>query len=88
MAEMTPEHLAHMLRIKDKFIKDLDIKYPKGVEEHGGKLWEMPIRQLAKEISAEALDQYTYIFCLTEAIELLIAEIEFLRAELKRQDGR
>lgn len=39
-------------------------KYKKGVEEHGGNLWEMNIFDLLDNAISETIDQYTYLVTL------------------------
>ena len=63
---MSPEQELHLQRIKYQFSRDVNIKYRKGVEEHGGNLWDMPSKQLLEEAIKEAIDQYVYLSALKD----------------------
>jgi len=65
---MEIEHESHLSDIRANATDDIDYKYQKGQEEHQGKLWEMPARQLGIEIKNEAVDLYVYMHCLNEKL--------------------
>ena len=56
---MTPEHEAHLARIKARLAADIDAKYRAGQDEHGGRLWEKP--GMLQHAYAEALDLCVYL---------------------------
>ena len=56
---MTPQQEAHLQRIKDEFVREVDAKYRKGQIEHGGNLFEKPgMLDMALE---EVIDLYVYL---------------------------
>lgn len=61
---MTPEQEAHLTRIKERFINDLDQKYRAGQGEHGGDLWMKP--GMLERAYEEVLDLATYILTAME----------------------
>lgn len=62
--DMTQEQMAHMEGISTKFALLMSKKYKKGVEEHGGNLWEMPPMDLLDNAIDEAIDQVVYLLTL------------------------
>lgn len=56
---MTPEQEAHLARIKNEVVDDLDAKYRAGEEAHGGNLWDKP--GMLEQAYAEALDLCIYL---------------------------
>jgi hypothetical protein len=61
---MTPDHEAHLERIKQQFLKDVDKKYREGQREHGGFL---PTKtDLLDEALNEIIDLYVYLITLKE----------------------
>lgn len=64
MSRMTDEQEAHLQRIKDDFLRDVDAKYRKGQAEHGGDLWKKPgVLEMAMD---ECVDHYVYCHVLKE----------------------
>ena len=61
---MTDEHEAHLQRIKDRFVADVDAKYRAGQSEHKGRLWEKP--GILENAYAEVLDLAVYLLTLFE----------------------
>ena len=61
---MTPDHEAHLARIKARLVADIDAKYRLGQEEHGGRLWEKP--GALENAYAEALDLAVYLLTALE----------------------
>lgn len=55
---MTPEQEKHLQFLKDEFCKQLDEKYRKGQEEHGGDIWLKS--GMLKNMTEEILDQWVY----------------------------
>ena len=55
---MTPEHEKHLAGILRDLTRDLDAKYRKGQEEHGGALWRRPVW---KDAWDEVLDLSVYM---------------------------
>ena len=53
---MRAENEAHLERVKTDFLRRVDTKYRRGQDEHGGRLWEYPRRQLLEELMAEAVN--------------------------------
>lgn len=58
---MTPEQEAHLAVIKAEFVAEVDLKYRKGQERHGGDLFKMCPLRLNEEALAEAIDQVVYL---------------------------
>jgi hypothetical protein len=58
---MSPEHEKHLAGIIRDLSRDIDAKYRKGQEEHGGALWRRPVWKDAWE---EVLDLCTYVHTL------------------------
>jgi hypothetical protein len=58
---MTPEHEKHLAGIVRDLSRDLEAKYRKGQEEHGGALWRRPVWKDAWE---EVLDLAVYVHTL------------------------
>lgn len=61
---MTPDHEAHLRRVKDRLAADIDAKYRAGQAEHGGRLWEKP--GALENAYAEVLDLAVYILTAME----------------------
>jgi len=61
---MTDAHEQHLQRIKDAFCRDVDTKYRKGQEEHGGNLWQKP--RMLENALEEILDLAVYLYTLKE----------------------
>jgi hypothetical protein len=61
---MTDEQKAHCNAIAKSFEFHMSNKYKKGVEEHGGNLWEMPEADLLDNAIDEAIDQVVYLLTL------------------------
>lgn len=59
----------HMASIAFEFSKTMAAKYQKGVEEHGGNLWEMPFEQLLDNAIDEAIDQVVYLLTMKQQYE-------------------
>lgn len=70
---MTPEQEAHLQTIKDLFLEEVDAKYRRGVEEHGGNVWEQ--ENLLEEASQEAVDLYVYITSLKLKLRQIAKEL-------------
>ena len=63
---MTAEQEAHLAEIKARFVRDLDAKYRKGQQEHGGNLWLKPgLVDMALE---EVLDLAVYLYTLRDIL--------------------
>jgi len=58
MDKQQEEHLQH---IKNEFHELCDIKYRKGVKEHGGKLEDYTVIELLDMAIDEAIDQVVYL---------------------------
>lgn len=64
---MNDEQEAHLASIKAQFVRELDVKYRKGQQEHGGNLWLKPgLIDMALE---EVLDLAVYLYTLRETIK-------------------
>ena len=61
---MGKEHEAHLSRIKQRLMLDIDAKYRAGQEEHGGELWLKP--GMLENAYAEVLDLAVYLLTLME----------------------
>lgn len=61
---MTPDHEAHLQRIKTRFAADVDAKYRAGQMQHGGRLWEKP--GALENAYAEVLDLAVYLLTAME----------------------
>ena len=61
---MTPEQEAHLSSIIAKATHDIDAKYRRGQQEHGGDLWRQP--GLLKMAIEEAIDQVVYLYTLQD----------------------
>ncbi len=64
---MTPQQTAHLVNIQNSFIEAVRDKYRKGVEEHGGNLWEKT--NLIDEAMNECIDLYVYLYTLREQLK-------------------
>jgi hypothetical protein len=73
---MTSEHEKHLAGIIRDLTRDLDSKYRKGQEEHGGALWRRPVWKDAWE---EILDLAVYTHTLKMQLSV-IAEIALMGA--------
>lgn len=65
---ITREHLAHLIQLQNEFSRKAEIKYLKGVEEHGGNLWDKSVVYLLDEAIAENIDQFIYLMTLREKL--------------------
>jgi hypothetical protein len=63
---VTPEHEAHLQRIISAVTSEIDAKYRKGQEEHGGNLWLKP--GMLDNAIEEVLDLCVYLFTLREQL--------------------
>lgn len=63
---MTDEHSQHLASIQEKATDLIGQKYTKGVEEHGGNLWEK--KGLIDMAIDEAVDQIVYLLTLKEQL--------------------
>lgn len=64
---LTEDHIEHMTRISERFSELMGEKYMKGVEEHGGNLWNKDgLLDMAIE---EAIDMVVYLLTLKEQNE-------------------
>ena len=61
---MSPDHEAHLRRVKDRLSADIDAKYRAGQAEHGGRLWEKP--GALENAYAEVLDLAVYLLTAME----------------------
>jgi len=73
---MSPEHEKHLASILSDLVKDVDAKYRKGQEEHGGALWRRPVW---KDAWMECLDLCTYLHTLRMQLSV-IADLALLGA--------
>ena len=73
---VTSEHEKHLAGILRDLTKDLDAKYRKGQEEHGGALWRRPVW---KDAWDEILDLAVYMHTLKMQLSV-IAEIALMGA--------
>lgn len=64
MADMGPEHEAHLQRIKDTLLTEIDAKYRAGQATHGGHLW-LKTGMLDRAIE-EVLDLAVYLYTARE----------------------
>jgi hypothetical protein len=55
---MGPEHEKHLQGVLNDLIKDVDLKYRRGQEEHGGAIWRRPVW---KDAWDEILDLTVYM---------------------------
>jgi len=58
-------------------------KYMRGQEEHGGRLWEIPIPTMIKFAQEEVIDQGSYVWTLDDQIELARQKLSQLFKNLK-----
>ena len=63
---MKKKHYEHIDGITERFKRDAYKKYVKGQKEHGGDLYNMPSKQLLKEIRNEIIDLVIYFDTLME----------------------
>ena len=56
----------HITHIQSEFTTLVEKKYVRGIEEHGGHLWEKPMEREALD---EAIDQVTYLITLRDQID-------------------
>jgi hypothetical protein len=65
---MTEAQEAHLGSIKAEFVRMADVKYRKGQEEHGGNLFDVPVRRLIDFAIEEAIDQVVYLITIRESL--------------------
>lgn len=61
---MTEEQENHLLEIKAEFLHQVDKKYRKGQEEHGGNLWKKP--GVLEMLMDECVDFFVYAYVLKQ----------------------
>lgn len=66
---MNPEQRTHANWIATQFALRMHKKYKKGVEEHGGNLWDYSEDDLLDMALDEAIDQVVYLLTLIEKRE-------------------
>ena len=76
MSPMSPEHEKHLAGILSDLVKDVDAKYRKGQDQHGGALWRRPVW---KDAWDEILDLCTYHHTLRMQLSV-IADLALLGA--------
>lgn len=59
---MTPDQKKHAETIAIAFTHLMKDKYKKGVEEHGGNIWDMTPLALVEEAIKENIDQFVYLY--------------------------
>lgn len=59
---MTPDQKKHAETIAMAFTGLMKDKYKKGVEEHGGNIWDMSALHLIEEAISENIDQFVYLY--------------------------
>lgn len=59
---MTKEQKQHMERVLLGFEIRMQGKYERGVDEHGGNLWETSLVHLLEEALDENVDQFVYLY--------------------------
>lgn len=82
---MTPQQREHMIRLMEEFNNEFSEKYKAGCIEHKGLLAEVPIKDLVKFAKEEVIDQVSYVWTLSMAVDNLLEENESLRRQL---DGK
>jgi hypothetical protein len=65
---VTSEHEKHLAGIIRDLTKDLDAKYRKGQDQHGGALWRRPVW---KDAWDECLDLCTYLHTLRMQLSVI-----------------
>lgn len=65
--QMPEEHEAHLERVKNRFLEDVDRAYREGAKQHGGRLWRKP--GLIRMAMKECVDQYVYLEAMLEQAE-------------------
>lgn len=76
---MTPEQEQHLEEIHIEATQDIDSKYRKGQQEHGGDIWNKGLVSLiAKEIRHEAIDLMVYTHDLTNGLMEIQEHVEDL----------
>jgi len=73
---VSPEHEKHLAGILSDLVKDVDAKYRKGQDQHGGALWRRPVW---KDAWMEVLDLCTYVHTLKMQLSV-IAELALIGA--------
>ena len=68
---MTPNQELHKQSIIKRVGELIDAKYRKGVNEHGGNLWDLPIRELVDNAIDEAIDQLAYLLTVKDQLTRL-----------------
>lgn len=66
---LTHDQEVHLADLEKAFIADIEAKYRKGAEEHGGNIWDQSIITLIDNAIQEAVDQYVYLRTLRGNIE-------------------
>jgi hypothetical protein len=65
---MTQKQEEHLEGIVEEFKAMIGWKYPKGVKEHGGNLWELSALELVEHALEEAVDQVAYLVSLRSVL--------------------
>ena len=78
---MTPQQTAHLQRIKDLFCSDLDTKYARGQQEHGGNLWDRPC---LTELGFEIVDLVTYFSVVRDNLVAIQANAVLAREHMTK----
>ena len=68
MLNLTTEQKLHIHYLKVFFSKKMERKYRRGVEEHGGNLWEKDTLYLIEQAIMENIDQFIYLVTAREKI--------------------
>ena len=65
---MTDEQREHLGSIQLDFNRRVQKKYEAGAKEHGGNLWEKPLKWQLEQVMEEAIDSYTYAYTALEQL--------------------
>lgn len=79
---MTPEQETHLAGIKTTFCAQVDDKYRRGQQEHGGNLWTKP--GMFPMLAEETLDFVVYVKTLEQQLREVLAHIEDGNHEMAR----
>jgi hypothetical protein len=65
---VTPKQTEHLMDLLSEGERLKTIKYVRGVQEHGGNLWEKSAEDLLDEAISENIDQFFYLMTLKQVL--------------------
>ena len=65
---MTEKQKQHVDDLAYGFSTLMKLKYERGVQEHGGNVWDKTSLDLVEEAISENIDQFVYLYTLREKL--------------------